>query len=97
MADSDSATLVVEIANQFIGTANEKLQSGLRAEVVASGMRNAAANFTAFAEAHGRGAVDVDAIVDEFRQMLKYYAELHGKSARPATGLERLVEQVKKE
>ena len=97
MADSEPASLAVQIANQFINTANEKLQKGQRADVIAAAMRNAAANFTAFSEAHARGAVDVEAIVTEFRQMLDYYAEVHSEPARPATGLEQLIEQVKTE
>ncbi|MSO93664.1 MAG: hypothetical protein EXQ86_09740 [Rhodospirillales bacterium] len=96
-ADSDEATLAVQVANQFINTANEKLTLGLRPEVVAEGLRNAAANFTAFAGAHRQGSVDIEGVVREFRHMLEYYADLHGAAARPATGLERLIEQVKKE
>ena len=72
-------------------------QQGRRADILASAMRNAAANFTAFAETRDRGTVDVGAIVEEFRQMLDYYAQLHRQQLQPATGLERLVEQVKKE
>ncbi len=96
MAD-DAATTAVEIGNYFIKLANEKLQQGQRPDLLASAMRNAAANFTGFAETLGRGTVDVDAIVEEFRQMLEYYAQLHRQQMRPVTGLERLVEQVKKE
>ena len=95
-ADPDEATLAVQIANQFINTANDKLKSGLRPDVVASGLRNAAANFTAFADTYGHRAVDIEGAAGEFRQMLEYYADIHGPG-RSATGLEQLVEQVKKE
>jgi hypothetical protein len=94
---SDDATLSVQIANQFINVANARVQDRIRPDIVAAGLRHAAANFSAFVAAHA-AAPDVapEPLVEEFRQMLDYYLKLHG-AKEDGTPLERLVAQVKAE
>jgi hypothetical protein len=95
--ESDDATLSVQIANQFINVANTRLQNGIRPDVVASGLRNAAANFSAFVIAHG-GTPDLgtEPFIDEFRRMLDYYLKMH-RPEDDGTPLRRLIDQVKAE
>ena len=100
--DADDETLSVQVANQIINVANHRLEDGLPADVIAAGLRHAAANFSAFVAHH----MDPDAITDgrltdEFHQMLEYYGEVHGAHAAPqepaATGLHDLINRVKDE
>ena len=93
--DEDDHTLSVQIVN----VANTRLESGLPPDVIAAGMRHAAANFSAFVAQH----MDPEAIADgrlieEFQHMLDYYAQVHGGQAQQSpTGLHDLVNQVKDE
>ena len=95
----DDQTLSVQIANQIINVANKRLEEGLPPEVIAAGLRHAAANFSAFVAHH----MDPDSVfdgrlTDEFQQMVEYYAGMHGGGeARSETGLHNLVKQVKDE
>ena len=50
--EEDRHTLSIQLANQIINTANNRLQEGMDPVDVAAGMRHAAANFTAFAIAN---------------------------------------------
>ncbi len=43
----------IEIANELISFANHKQEAGIYPTVIAAAFRHAAANFTAFAYAHG--------------------------------------------
>lgn len=97
--ESDEATLSVQVANQFVNVANTRLKDGLSPPLIASALRHAAANFTAFAAAHGDGPAPVaDAFVQEFREMLTYYYGLHGGGGGTGTtGLHRLIDKVKSE
>ena len=97
-SDSDDATLGIQVGNQFINAANARLEQGLSPDVVAQGMRHAAANFTAFVVSHDSSPDDTaDACVDEFKETLDYYLPIHLEQREPQTGLEQLIETVKKE
>jgi hypothetical protein len=97
-SDSDDATLGVQIANQFVNAANARLEQGLSPDIVAQAMRHAAANFSAFVASHGGEPEALTAaFADEFRETLAYYLPIHGEHRRPRTGLESVIDAVKKE
>ncbi len=85
------------IANELVEFANNKLGAGVNPMVVASAMRHAAANFTAFAFRATDNPLDTESIMKEFLRLLQSYDSHHRAEARPLTGLERLVKQVEKE
>ena len=88
----------VRMANEFVEIANDKLATGIQPLDIASAIRHAAANFTAFAYAHGTDdALDTASVMEEFLPLLDYYDKRHRDKTRPLTDLERLVEQVKNE
>ncbi|MEQ9560138.1 MAG: hypothetical protein RIG67_30550, partial [Rhodospirillales bacterium] len=97
----DDHTLSVQIANQIINVANTRLESGLPPEVIAEGLRHAAANFSAFVAQHtDPEAIAEGHITEEFHHMLEYYAQVHGgqnAQPQPAAGLHQLINQVKDE
>ena len=87
-----------ELANELINFANDKLAAGIHPTLIASAIRHAAANFTAFANAHVTDdPLATESIMEEFLRLLENYDERHRREARPVTALERLVEQVKNE
>ncbi|MHC8509423.1 MAG: DUF3144 domain-containing protein [Rhodospirillales bacterium] len=88
----------VDIANRFINAANDCLQEGHPPEAVAQAMRHAAGNFSAFAASH-TDAPDAAAaaFAQEFKDATDYYLPLHLKNRKPVTGLEQLIDTVKKE
>ena len=95
---SDENQASLRMANEFVDFANNKLAPGIDPMVIASAMRHAAANFTAFAWAHGTDdPLDTGSIMEEFLRFLEGYDKHHRGKARPVTALERLVEQVKNE
>ncbi len=95
---SDENQASLRVANEFVDLANNKLAPGIDPMVIASAMRHAAANFTAFAWAHGTDdPLDTGSIMEEFLRLLEGYDKHHRGKARPVTALERLVEQVKNE
>ncbi len=86
------------MANEFVDFANNKLATGIHPTVIASAIRHAAANFTAFAYAHGTDdPLDTEGIMEEFLRLLENYDKRQRGEARSVTALERLVEQVKNE
>ena len=88
----------VRMANEFVEIANDKLAAGIHPLDIASAIRHAAANFTAFANVHGTDdALDTASLMEEFLPLLDYYDKRHRDKIRPLTDLERLVEQVKNE
>jgi len=105
MADDDtngsSETLSIQIANQIINIANTRREDGLPADEIASGLRHAAANFSAFAYYQSENKDhDPNAIVDEFVNVFSHYLDLHKPKEPQANsnlGLHNLVEQVKNE
>ena len=95
---SDDNEANLRMANEFVEIANDKLATGIHPLDIASAIRHAAANFTAFAYAHGTDdALATESVMEEFRQLLDNYDKRHRDKARPLTDLERLVEQVKNE
>jgi hypothetical protein len=96
--ENTEETLGVQIANQIINIANSRLEDGLPADDIASGLRHAAANFSAFAFFRSENeAMDPNAMVDEFVTFLTHYLERHQPKEEPAQGLHQLVEQAKNE
>jgi len=94
--DDNEASL--RMANEFVEVANNKLSTGVDPVVIASAIRHAAANFTAFAYAHGTDdPLDSASIMEEFLRLLENYDRRQRGKARSVTDLERLVEQVKNE
>lgn len=96
--EKNEKELGVLMANEIIVLANDKLETGLHPLVIADALRHAAANFTAFAFAHGTDdSLDQEEVVRDFVQMLDYYDSRHREGQTPQSGLEQLVEQVKNE
>ena len=88
----------IELANELINLANDKQAAGAHPTVIAAAFRHAAANFTAFAYAHGTdGPLATESIMEDFLQALEFYDKRHRGETPPKTSLERLVEQVKGE
>ena len=106
-AAEDANTLSVQIANQIINIANSRMEEGLAIDVVASGLRHAAANFSAFVHHRtvgpdGGNDEDLAAIVEDFLRTFEYYLERHAPqtpqdSQGPAAGLHSLIDQAKRE
>lgn len=100
MADeqgNDLETDSTAIANELIEFANDKLETGADAVVIAAAMRHAAGNFTAFAYSAIEDHLDTEGILEEFGQFLQYYDGHHRRGTRPMTPLEQLVKQVEDE
>ena len=95
---SDDNEANLQMANEFVEIANDKLATGIHPMDIASAIRHAAANFTAFAYAHGTDdPLDSASIMEEFLRLLENYDRRRRGKARSVTDLERLVEQVKNE
>ena len=98
--EEDEYTLSVQLANQIINIANSRLEDGMRPDIIAAGLRHAAANFSAFVSHHiDPKAVEEGRLTEDFHRMLEYYTHVHGGGAsnEPATGLHQLINQVKDE
>ncbi|MBC8339126.1 MAG: hypothetical protein ISR51_05615 [Rhodospirillales bacterium] len=95
---SSDDTPSIQIANQIINVANTRLQDGMPIDVIAQGLRHAAANFSAFAEQH-QGSDDPTAVVEEFVRLLEYYLSRHDGPAEPTSqgSLDELIKQAKEE
>ncbi len=85
------------IANELVEFANNKLEAGIHPMVIASALRHAAANFTAFAFRATDDPLDIESITEDFLRLLRFYDSHHRGEPRPMTGLERLVKQVERE
>ena len=92
------------IANELIESANNKLEAGVDAAVIAAAMRHAAANFTAFALHATEASLNTENIVEEFAGWLHYYDDRLRSGTRPMaplekpmTPLEKLIKQVEDE
>lgn len=97
-SDSDDATLAVQIANQFVNAANARLEQDISPDVIAQAIRHAAANFSAFVASHADQPESIAAAYgDEFRETIAYYLPLHMEHHKPKSGLESLIDAVKKE
>jgi len=96
--DNTQTTLGVQIANQIINIANARLEDGLAADDIATGLRHAAANFSAFTYFRSENQTpDPNGMVDEFINLLTHYLDVHQPTQQPAQGLHQLVEQAKNE
>ena len=96
--DHSGAAPGVDIANAIIDMANTRMQAGLAPEEIASGIRHAAGNFSAFAFfASGAEQQKLDGIVEEFIRFLEYYLDRHQPAEPAATGLKSLIEKAKGE
>ena len=78
------------IANELIEFANNKLEAGVDAAVIAAAMRHAAANFTAFALHATEAPLNIEEIVEEFVGWLHFYDDRLRGGTRPMTPLEKL-------
>jgi hypothetical protein len=92
---TEDNTLSVQIANQIINVANSRLEDGADPEDVATGMRHAAANFSAFTASHGD--IDPNILIGEFAEMLGYYMERHSPQESAPSGFLQLIDQAKNE
>ena len=82
----------IELANELINLANNKQAAGAHPTVIAAAFRHAAANFTAFAYAHGTNdQLATQGIMEDFRQALEFYDERHQGKASSKTSLERII------
>ncbi len=97
--EEDRHTLSIQLANQIINMANNRLQEGVNPIDIAAGLRHAAANFSAFAVANSDKPDDVDPafFAEEFMQIFDYYLEKHKAPVQVQSGLEALIKQVKDE
>ena len=105
----DASTLSIQIANQVINVANTRMEEGLPTEVIAAGLRHAAANFSAFSHfreaaltgSQPGGDAELSAIVEDFLGMFEYYLDRHAPQAAPedqaGAGLQGLINQAKNE
>ena len=87
----------LNIANELVEFANSKVDAGVHPMVVASALRHAAANFTAFAFRATDDPLDTESIMGDFLQFLQFYDSRHRGEAPQMTGLEMLAKQVEKE
>ena len=97
----DLKTLSVQLANQIINIANKNLEDGMPVEAIATGIRHAAANFSAFGH-HASGSDDeqIGTIVEDFLQMFEYYLERHASTktkSKTENSLKALIDHVKNE
>ena len=102
MADENGGGEVEDVhlkmANELIHFANAKLEAGISPLEIAAALRNAAANFTAFARARlGAEELTMQTLLEEFAQWLAYYDDHHQQRTQRMTLLERLAEDAKKE
>lgn len=97
--DNDRHTLSVQLANQFINTANKRLEDGMDPQVISAALRHAAANFSAFVSSNTEPEqLEDGSLVDDFQTMLTYYAERHAaQNKAPQSSLMNLVQQVQDE
>ena len=96
---SDNNTLSVQFANQVINVANSRLEDGMAPMLIASGLRHAAANFSAFVHHQsGGGDEELSGIVGDFLQAFEYYLDRHSpESERNSGGLRELINRAKNE
>ena len=94
--DDEQTSRGVQIANQIIDFANKQLENGESPEAIASGIRHAAANFSAFAF-FGIEEVpkDPNTMVDEFIDFFEHYLSVHKPKDAPTDSLAQLIERAK--
>ena len=68
----------IELANELINLANDKQAAGADPTAIAAAYRHAAANFTAYAYAHGTNErLATKRLTKDFRQQLEFYDKRH--------------------
>jgi len=88
----------VQIANQIIDLANTRLEAGDTADDIASGLRHAAANFSAYAFFRSeKMPKDPNDTVENFISFFEHYLDVHKPQAEPGQGLSQLIEKAKNE
>ena len=92
--ESDEATLSVQIANQIISVANNRLEEGISPIAIAAGLRHAAANFSAFVDAHAGEQPDPEPYISEFLNRYGYYLDRHRPQQPTGGGLLQTIRQV---
>lgn len=94
----DQSLTSVTLANQIIEIANNQVGSGMTVEDVASGLRHAAANFSAYAFFFEPSEQkDPNATVEDFVRFFEYYLQRHKPQASVAEGLTSTIAQAKKD
>ena len=95
---NDDATLSVQLANQIINVANSRLEDGMPPDLIAAGLRHAAANFSAYAFFRtGSGPQDPNTVVENFLSFFDYYLGIHEPKDQPGMGLPQTIAQAKDE
>ena len=75
---SDDNEASLRMANEVVKIANDKLATGMHPLDIASAIRHAGANFTAFAYAQATNdPLDTASVMEEFQQLLEYYDKHH--------------------
>jgi hypothetical protein len=80
MADTptDEEQLSIYLANEIVSLANSKLSAGLSLAAIASALRHAAANFSAYANAQeNKPEKSAKILITEFSKLIHEYQELH--------------------
>ncbi len=97
--DNTGSQQSVELANKIIDVANTCLEQGMAPHVIGSGLRHAAANFSAFVyhQSGGGGDEALSAVVEDFLQAFEYYLDRHAPAELAGGGLNDLIEQAKRE
>jgi len=97
-SDKSQDSAGVQIANQIIDLANTHLESGAAVEEIASGLRHAAANFSAYSFFRSEKLPkDPNDTVDTFISFFEHYLSIHKPKEAPGQGLAQLIEQAKSE
>jgi hypothetical protein len=90
-------TLSVQIANQFVNVANKRLEDGAPVLEIAAGLRQAAANFSAFALSQSKVGPDgPQNLVEDFIRSFDFYLDRHAPEVERQGGLFQLIEEVKR-
>ncbi len=91
-------SISVQIANQIIDLANSRLENGDSDQDIASGLRHAAANFSAFAFFRSSQLPkDPNTMVEEFISLFEHYLGVHKPQEAADQGLKHLIQQAKNE
>ena len=96
--ENQTENISVQIANQLVDIANTLLTEGHTSADVASGMRHAAANFSAYDFFRTENLPrDPNMMVEEFVKFFEHYLDIHKPKGAPGDGLKNLIEQAKSE
>jgi len=87
----------VALANRIIDMANTGMQEGLTPAEIATGIRHAAANFSAFAFFHQEPPRDPNPVVEEFASLFEHYLSMHKPPEEAGQGLSSLIDRAKGE